>query len=52
MPNPTPVIDIMSYEPWYQAQSPSKSDVINSVNKSEFISNLNKEEIQNMKILN
>tara|TARA_B000000437_G_scaffold5084_1_gene4614 strand:+ start:4874 stop:5383 length:510 start_codon:yes stop_codon:yes gene_type:complete len=44
MPNPTPVIDIMSYEPWYQAQSPSKADVINSVNKSEFISNLNKEE--------
>ena len=34
----------MSYEPWYQAQSPSKADVINSVNKSEFISNLNKEE--------
>ena len=32
----------MSYEPWYQAQSPSKADVINSVNKSEFILNLNK----------
>ena len=34
----------MSYEPWYQAQSPSKAEVINFVNKSEFISNLNKEE--------
>ena len=44
MPNPTSVIDMMSSEPWYQAQSPSKADVINEVNKSEFISNLNKEE--------
>lgn len=34
---------MMDYEPWYQAQSPSKADVIKAVNKSEFISNLNKE---------
>ena len=34
----------MSYEPWHQAQSPSKADVIKAVNNSEFITNLNKEE--------
>jgi len=43
----------MSYEPWYQAQSPSKADVIKAVNNSEFITNLNKEEnteIENIKL--
>lgn len=33
----------MAYEPWYQAQSPSKAEVTKSVNNSEFISKLNKE---------
>jgi hypothetical protein len=34
----------MSYEPWYQTQSPTKAEVINAVTKSDFISKLNKEE--------
>ena len=45
----------MSYEPWYQAQSPSKTEVINAVNSGEFISNLNKEtntENENTKLNN
>jgi len=45
----------MSYEPWYQAQSPSKKEVINAVNSGEFISNLNKEtntENENTKLNN
>ena len=44
---------MMDYEPWYQAQSPSKADVIKAVNNSEFISNLNKEtntEYENIKL--
>ena len=46
---------MMDYEPWYQAQSPSKADVIKAVNKSEFISNLNKEtnaDYENIKLNN
>jgi hypothetical protein len=34
----------MAYEPWYQTTSPSKDDVIRSVNADWFIVNLNKKE--------
>ena len=46
---------MMDYEPWYQAQSPSKVDVIKAINNSEFISNLNKEtnaDYENIKLNN